>query len=112
MSRNGESGEWCELSTFSKDSKTSGDVACQSEGIAGLSLLPAVRQGVPRGRTDVRLRTLQGQGAAGVDGQYFEDIETDGVERWLVALVAPGRRPDLSAKDHQGKLLVEAGNFA
>ncbi len=25
-------------------------------------------------------------GAAGVDGQHFEDIERDGVERWLVAL--------------------------
>lgn len=25
-------------------------------------------------------------GAAGVDGQHFEDIETDGVERWLAEL--------------------------
>jgi RNA-directed DNA polymerase len=32
-------------------------------------------------------RCLQNQGAAGVDGQTFEDIETYGVIRWLDELV-------------------------
>jgi hypothetical protein len=29
-------------------------------------------------------------GAAGVDGQHFADIETDGVERWLAELAEEG----------------------
>ena len=38
-----------------KVQKLQDDVACQSEGIARLSLLPAVRQGVPTGHPGIRL---------------------------------------------------------
>ena len=57
----GESGDWREPATSGEDSEASSGVACQSEGITRLSLLPAVRQGVPRGRAGARLRALQSQ---------------------------------------------------
>ena len=44
-----------------KCSEVADGVARQSEGIARLSLLRAVRQGVPKGRSGVRLRMLQSQ---------------------------------------------------
>ena len=47
-----------------KGSETPGDVACQSEGIARLSLLPAVRQGVPSRRPGIRLSTAAAPTAA------------------------------------------------
>jgi len=68
----------------SKRSEIADGVARQSEGIAQLPLLRLVRQGVPQGRSGIRLRMLQSNGgAAGVDNQTFEDIETYGEERWL-----------------------------
>ena len=38
-------------------------------------------------------------GAAGVDAQNFEDIETDGVERWLAELT-PGGHPNSPTCGH------------
>src|SRR5437660_6954568 len=59
-------------------------VARESEGRSRLSFLCAVRQDQPRGHLGACLCpvSLQ-QGAPGVDGQDFADIETYGVERWL-----------------------------
>src|SRR5205814_6472662 len=43
--------------------------ACQSEGGPRLSLLSALRQAVPRGRSGTRLRTLQSQPRRGGSGR-------------------------------------------
>src|SRR5437660_9494436 len=48
-----------------KCSEVADGVARQSEGIAQLSLLCAVRQGVPQGRFSFRLRMLQSQWRSG-----------------------------------------------
>ena len=73
-----------EPSNPSKRSEVADGVARQSEGIARLSFLCAVRQGVPQGRLAFAYECCKANGgAAGVDGQTFEDIEAYGVERWL-----------------------------
>src|SRR5207249_6846682 len=59
--RGRESGEWREPATSREDSEASGGVARQSEGSAQLPVLPAIRQGVPRGRAGLRLSTLPSQ---------------------------------------------------
>ena len=56
----------------------------KSEGIAQLSFLCAVRQGVPKRCSGLAYECCKANGgAAGVDGQTFEDIEAYGRERWL-----------------------------
>jgi RNA-directed DNA polymerase len=68
-------------------SEVADGVARQSEGIAPLSLLRPIRQGVPKDVLAFAYACCQANGgAAGVDGQTFEDIETYGVERWLAEL--------------------------
>ena len=68
-----------------KVQKLQSGVTCQSEGITRVSVLPAVRQGVSSRRAGRCLpQCCQANGgAAGVDGQRFEDIEAYGGERWL-----------------------------
>src|SRR6516225_12452795 len=65
-------------------SETADGVARESEGRSRLSFLRPVRQDQPRGHPGpcVRPVPLQ-QGAPGVDGQDFADIEAYGVQRWL-----------------------------
>src|SRR3954468_5077929 len=50
-----EPGDWREPHTSTEGSETPDDAACQSEGIAGVSVLPALRQGVSTGHPGVRL---------------------------------------------------------
>src|SRR6478752_3241490 len=50
-----EPGDWREPHTSTEGSETPDDAACQSEGIAGVSVLPAVRPGVSTGHPGVRL---------------------------------------------------------
>ena len=92
------------LATSSEGSEAPDGVACQSEGIARLSLLRAVRQGVPRGRAGVRLRTAAVPTAEqpGVDGQTFEDIEAYGVERWLDELAEELQKQNVSTASRSG----------
>jgi RNA-directed DNA polymerase len=57
-------------------------VARKSEGSARVPVLCTVRQGVSRRRLAFAYQCCKANGgAAGVDGQSFEDIETYGVER-------------------------------
>jgi len=53
----------------SKRSEIADGVARQSEGIAQLPFLRPVRQGVPQGRSDIRLRVLQSQWRSSRSGQ-------------------------------------------
>src|SRR5688500_1050499 len=57
-----------EPSTSPKGSEVAGGVTRQSEGIARLSLLRPVRQGVPQGRAASRLCLLQSQPGRGRRG--------------------------------------------
>ena len=52
-----------------KRSEIADGVARQSEGIAQLPFLRLVRQGVPQGRSGIRLRVLQSQWRSGRSGQ-------------------------------------------
>ena len=89
----GESREIGDEPTNTEGSEAAGGVACQSEGIARLSLLLPVRQGVSAGRAGSCLPTLPANGGApGVDGQTFADIEKYGVERWLDELAEELRK--------------------
>src|SRR5262245_25196932 len=56
-----EPGDWRESNTSTKGSEAAGDVACQSEESARLSVLCAVRQAVSSRRPGLRLRVLPGQ---------------------------------------------------
>jgi len=82
-----------------KCSEAADGVARESEGIAGVPLLRAVRQDQPRGHPGPRLgKCRSNQGAPGTDGQDFADVEAYGVERWLgelaLALRQETYRPD------------------
>ena len=69
------------LPTPSNRSEAADGVARQSEGIAKLPLLHPVRQGVSEDVLGTPIARCQTNGgAAGVDGQTFEDIEKYGVE--------------------------------
>ena len=68
--RRGESREiGDEPDTSTEGSEATGGVACQSEGIARLSLLSAVRQGVSSRRAGIRLPMLLGQRRGGGGGR-------------------------------------------
>jgi hypothetical protein len=67
-----------------KCSEVADGVARESEGIAQLSFLCPVRQSAPEDVLAYAYECCKANGgAAGVDGQKFEDIEAYGVERWL-----------------------------
>src|SRR5882757_3190270 len=68
-------------------SETAEGVARESEGGSRLSVLCPVRQDQPRGHSGPCLCPVPlQQGAPGVDGQDFADIDAYGVERWLAEL--------------------------
>ena len=72
------------LTTPPSVQKLQSGVTCQSEGRTRVPVLSAVRQGVPRDVLEYAYRCCKANGgAAGVDGETFEDIETYGGERWL-----------------------------
>ena len=72
------------LATPSKVQKLQTALHAKAKESPELSFLRAVRQGVSRGRAGIRLCCCKANdGAAGVDGQTFEDIEEYGEERWL-----------------------------
>ena len=50
--------DWREPRNSTEGSETPDDAACQSEGIAGVSVLRPLRQGVPEGHPGVRLPAL------------------------------------------------------
>src|ERR1700724_2250995 len=74
-------------SNSEKCSEAADGVTRESEGGGRLSLLRPVRQDQPRGYSGACLCPVPfQQGAPGVDGQDFADIEAYGVERWLTEL--------------------------
>src|ERR1700751_4306191 len=74
-------------SNSEKCSETADGVTCESEGGSRLSLLRSVRQDQPRRHSGACLCPVPlQQGAPGIDGQDFADIEAYGVERWLAEL--------------------------
>ena len=94
-------------------SETPDGVAHQSEGVARLSVLRAVRQGVSTRRAGVGLRRCRANGGApGVDGQTFEDIETYGVGRWLDELAEDLRKRTYSAYNGASPPLQSRKNSA
>ena len=73
------------LPTPEKVQKLQAALHAKAKGSPELSLLRAVRQGVPRGRSGVRLPAVPPSTAAqrAWTARRFEDIEAYGVERWL-----------------------------
>ena len=65
----------------------------KAKGSPELSVLSSVRQGVSSDVLELAYRRCRANGgAAGVDGQTFEDIEAYGVERWLDELAEELRK--------------------
>ncbi|WP_448512429.1 group II intron reverse transcriptase/maturase [Photorhabdus laumondii] len=84
---NAESDEELEIGQPKNSEIRSGitdDVTCESEGKIRASIPCIVRQDIPSKCVDACIPVLPPEkGAAGMDGQTFDDIESYGVERWL-----------------------------
>src|SRR6516164_4923719 len=74
-------------SNSKKCSETADGVTRESEGGGLLSFLRSVRQDQPRRHSGACLCPVPlQQGAPGIDGQDFADIEAYGIKRWLTEL--------------------------
>ena len=101
------------LTTPRKCSEAADGVACQSEGIAQLSFLCAVRQGVSEGRSGLRLRMLPSQRRSSRSG--WPDVRGHrGVRRGAVVGRTGGRTEESNVSTAAGAAGVhtEAGREA
>lgn len=94
----GKRGEIGQPGNSAKCSEAADCITCESEGRTRVSVLSSVRQGVSSGYPGLGLCPVQANdGAAGVDGQTFEDIEAYGkkgrrsVDREIADIETDGR---------------------
>ena len=101
------------LTTSRKVQKLQAALHAKAKGAPELSVLLPVRQGVPRDVLAYAYACCQANGgAAGVDGQTFEDIEAYGVERWLGELAEELQEEDVSTAGGAAGLDSQAGRQA
>jgi hypothetical protein len=93
-----------------KCSEVADGVARQSEGSAQLSLLCAVRQGVPQGRSGIRLRMLQSQWRSGRSRRPNVRGHQGVRRRTMVGRTgARAEEPNLSTTSRPAGIHTEAG---
>src|SRR5262252_5301577 len=94
----------------SQRSEVADGVARQSEGIAQLSFLCSVRQGVSQGRSGIRLRMLQSQWRSGRSGQSDVRGHRDVRSRALAGRTdARAEEPNVSTTSCAASIHTEAG---
>jgi retron-type reverse transcriptase len=80
-------GDWREPNNPYKARRAPSEAVREGQGGANVPVLRAVRQDPSVGRPEEALKqSKQKRGAAGVDGQAFEQIDEYGEERWLEEL--------------------------